>query len=95
MRFGKAACGFVETSVFGDHDTPHRWRTNAKFDNKLLMKKGQNKAGVVHTQTIMAIHWGLPEHDGNPQFFGSTDGTQFSMMYSIQNGCVGCQKHYV
>jgi hypothetical protein len=49
MKFGKAACGFVETSVFGDHDTPH-WRlTNAKFDNKLLTKKGQNKSrGSAH-----------------------------------------------
>ena len=22
-------------------------------------------------RTIMAIHWGLPAHDGDPQFFGS------------------------
>jgi hypothetical protein len=36
---------FVETSVFGDHDTPHQQMTNAKFNNKPLMKKGQNKRG--------------------------------------------------
>jgi hypothetical protein len=35
----------METSVFGDHDTPHRPPTNAKFDNNPLMKKGQNKRG--------------------------------------------------
>jgi hypothetical protein len=39
--------------------------------------------------TIMAIHWGLPAHDGNPQFFSSTGGTQFSTIYSIQYGCLG------
>ena len=27
---------------------------------------------------------GLPAHDGDPRFFGSTGGTQFSTMYSIQ-----------
>ncbi len=83
-------CG---NSVFGDHDTPHRRPTNAKFDNKPLMKKGQNKRGVLQTWTIMAIHWGLPAHDSNPQFFGSTGGTQFSTIYSIQYGCLGCQNY--
>ncbi len=39
--------------------------------------------------TIMAIHWGLPANDGNPQFFGSTGGTQFSTIYSIQYRCLG------
>jgi hypothetical protein len=32
----------------------------------------------------MAIHCGLPARDSNTQFFGSTDHTEFSTMYSIQ-----------
>jgi hypothetical protein len=79
---------FVETNVFGDHDTPHRQPTNAIFDNKPLMKRGKTKVRVLQMRTIMAIHWGLPAHDSNPHFFGLTGGTQFSTMYSIQYGCV-------
>jgi hypothetical protein len=48
--------------------------------------------GVLQHQTIMAIHWGLPAHDGDPQFFGSTGGIKLSTMYSIQYGCIGHQK---
>ncbi len=73
--------------------TPHQWPTNAKFDNKPLMKKGQNKrkGTILLMRMIMAIHWGSPAHDSNPQFFGSTGGTQFSTIYSIQYGCLGRQ----
>ena len=45
MKSGKAACGLWKQVFFGDHDTPHQQPTNAKFDNKPLMKKGQNKRG--------------------------------------------------
>jgi hypothetical protein len=42
-----------------DNDTPHRRPTNAKFDNKPLMKKrGKTKGGVLQTPMIMAMQWG-------------------------------------
>jgi hypothetical protein len=52
-------------------------------------EKGAEQRGVLRLQTwaIMAICWGSSTHDGNPQFAGSTDGTQFITMYSIQYGC--------
>ncbi len=70
-------CG---NSVFGDHDsTPHRRLTNAKFNNKQLMKKGQHKRGgtILQTWTIMAIHWGLPAQRRPTVFW-------LDMWYSIQ-----------
>jgi hypothetical protein len=39
--------GTTKAQVDHDNDTPHRQPTNAKFVNKPLMKKGQNKRGVL------------------------------------------------
>jgi hypothetical protein len=37
--------GTTKAQVNHDNNTPYQWPTNAKFDNKPLMKKGQNKWG--------------------------------------------------
>jgi hypothetical protein len=37
--------GTTKAQVNHDNNTPHWPPTNAKFDNKPLMKKGQNKRG--------------------------------------------------
>jgi hypothetical protein len=59
---------FVETSVFGDHDTPHQLPTNAKFNNKQLMKKGQNKRRGTTNAGDHGNTLGLPAHDRDPHF---------------------------
>ncbi len=54
------------------------------------MKKGQHKRGGT---TNTDDNGGSPAHDGDLQFFGSTGGTQFSTIYSIQYECLGRQKN--
>jgi hypothetical protein len=77
-------------SVFGDHNTPHRQPTNANFDNKPLMKKGQNKRGGTANADDHGNTLGVASAWRRPTVF-RLNGTQFSTMYSIQYGCLGRQ----
>ncbi len=66
VKLSRGRLWFVETTVFGNYNAPHRQPSNRKFDKKPLMKKGHNNSrGTTnadnHGNTLgVAIAWQWP-----------------------------------